>query len=111
VTAVFLLGFVAVFSTAALGEDDCRCWTLGAADIAALEAKIESHPKPHGLDQYARYYAGMVGWSGARFIRIHLVPSGRGHPAGTSSPLRRSRPTVNAPAGRPAANYLCTARA
>jgi hypothetical protein len=79
----FLLGFTAVFSTVALGEDDCRCWTPDAADIAALEAKIESHPKPRGLDQYARYYAGMVGRSGVRFIRIHLVPSGRGHPAGS----------------------------
>ena len=56
--SILLLGFAAVFSTAALGDDDCRCWTPDAADIAALEAKIESHPKPRRLDQYARYYAG-----------------------------------------------------
>jgi hypothetical protein len=63
-TPLFLLGFGAVFSTAALGEGDCRCWTPGAADIAALEAKIAEQALPLGsLDRYARYYSGVVGRS------------------------------------------------
>jgi hypothetical protein len=101
-----ILGFAAVFSTAALGEDDCRCWTPGAADIAALEAKVESRPKPRGLDQYARYYAGMVGRSGTRFIRIHLVPSGRGHPAGSHVVAPAPQPTDSECSGWEASGAL-----
>lgn len=73
---LLLLGFAAVFATAALGEDDCRCWTPDAAQIAAAEAKIGGRPLPlGGLDQYARYYAGTI-HSGRRFIRGKLVPAG-----------------------------------
>ena len=73
---LLLLGFAAVFATAALGEDDCRCWTPDAAQIAAAEAKVGGRPLPlGGLDQYARYYAGTI-HSGRRFIRGKLVPAG-----------------------------------
>ena len=73
---LLLLGFAAVFATAALGEDDCRCWTPDAAQIAAAEAKIGGRPLPlGGLDRYARYYAGTID-SGRRFIRGKLVPAG-----------------------------------
>jgi hypothetical protein len=59
---LFLLGFAAVFSTAALGEDDCRCWTPSADEIGAMEAQIAEQPLPLGrLDRYARHYAGVGG--------------------------------------------------
>jgi hypothetical protein len=103
---LFILGFAAVYSTAALGEDDCRCWTPGAADIAALEAKVESHSKPRGLDQYARYYAGMVGRNGMQFIRIHLVPAGRGHPAGSHVVAPAPQPTDSECSGWEASGEL-----
>ena len=72
----FLLGFAAAFATAALGEDDCRCWTPDAEQIAMVEAKIGGGPLPlGGLDRYARYYAGAID-SGRSFIRGKLVPAG-----------------------------------
>ncbi len=78
---LFLLVFAAVVSTAALGEDDCRCWTPSADIIAAVEANIARRPLPRGLDQYARYYAGRValGRRGEPFIQISLVPPGGDH--------------------------------
>jgi hypothetical protein len=73
---LFLLGFGAVFATAAFAEDDCRCWTPNAEQIAAAEAKIGGRPLPlGGLDRYARYYAGTID-SDRRFIRGKLVPAG-----------------------------------
>jgi hypothetical protein len=73
---LILLGFAAVFATAALGEDDCRCWTPDAAQIAAVEAQIGGRPLPlGGLDRYARYYAGTIDY-GRRLIRGKLVPAG-----------------------------------
>jgi hypothetical protein len=72
----FLLGFAAVFSTAALGEDDCRCWTPEAKQVAAAEAIIASRPLPLGsLDRYVRYYAGTISNGDRRFIRGKLVPA------------------------------------
>jgi hypothetical protein len=45
---LFLLGFAAVLATAARGDDDCRCWTPSAEDIAEVEAKIAGRPLPLG---------------------------------------------------------------
>jgi hypothetical protein len=71
----FLLAFAAVFATAALGEDNCRCWTPDAQQIAAVEATIASRPLPRGsLDRYVRYYAGTISHD-RRFIRGKLVPA------------------------------------
>jgi hypothetical protein len=73
----FLFGFAAVLSTAALGEDDCRCWTPDAQQVAAAEAIIASRPRqlPLGsLDRYVRYYAGVI-IHDSRFIRGKLVPA------------------------------------
>jgi hypothetical protein len=78
---IFLLVFAVAFSTAALGEDDCRCWTPSADLIAAVEANLARRPLPRSLDQYARYYTGKVapGWRGEHFIQIGLVPPGGDH--------------------------------
>jgi hypothetical protein len=73
---LFLLGFTAVFPMAALGEDDCRCWTPDAVQVAVAEAKVRGRKLPlGGLDQYARYYAGTI-YYGRRYIRGKLVPAG-----------------------------------
>ena len=75
-TSVLLLGIVVLFSTAALGQDDCRCWTPTAEQVAAVEAKIESHPMPLGkLDRYARYYTGVM-INGTERIHGKVVPLG-----------------------------------
>jgi hypothetical protein len=72
----YLFVFAAVFATAARGGDDCRCWTPGGADIAAVEAKIAGRRLPlDSLDRYARYYAGATD-NGRRFIQGKLVPIG-----------------------------------
>jgi hypothetical protein len=81
---VILLGFAYVFSTAALGEDDCRCWTPSAEDIATVETKIAERPLPLGsLDRYARYYVGTIE-SDRRIRRIQgkLVPVSDNEPPG-----------------------------
>jgi len=71
----FLLGLAAVFSTAALGEDECRCWTPDAQQVAAVEAITASRSLPLGsLDRYVRYYAGTIS-HGRRFIGGKLVPA------------------------------------
>src|SRR5262245_30467373 len=71
----FLLGFAVALSTAALGEDDCRCWTPDAQQVAAAEARIASRPLPLGsLDRYVRYYAGTMSHD-RRFTRGKLVPA------------------------------------
>ena len=77
---ILLLGFTVVLSTSAMSQDDCRCWTPSAQQIAAVEAKIEGRSIPLGtLDRYARYYAGVIGGTGERrFIRGKLVPLGSG---------------------------------
>jgi hypothetical protein len=76
-TPIFLLSIL-VFPTVALGQDDCRCWTPTAKQIAAVEAKIEGQRMPLGrLDRYMRYYAGVTDSDGdRRFIRGKLVPLG-----------------------------------
>jgi hypothetical protein len=71
---MLLLGFTAVFATAALGEDDCRCWTPDAQQVADAEAAIASHQQPLvRLDRYVRYYAGTIRGD-HRLIRGKLVP-------------------------------------
>jgi hypothetical protein len=71
---LYLLAFAAVFATAALGEDDCRCWTPDAEQIAAVEATLASRPLPLGsLDRYVRYYAGTFSYFNRRFIRGKLA--------------------------------------
>jgi hypothetical protein len=74
---LFLLAFAAVFATAALSEDDCRCWTPDVQQIAAVEAALASRPLPLGsLDRYVRYYAGtVIAIGNRRFIRGKLVPA------------------------------------
>src|SRR5882672_7810765 len=76
--AIVLGGVVAFFSTAAPGQNDCHCWTPTADQIATVEAKIERQRMPLGkLDQYARYYAGVIGRrNDRRLIRGKLVPLG-----------------------------------
>jgi hypothetical protein len=71
-----LLSIAAFGSTAALGEDDCRCWTPSAQDIAALEARIKVSPTPLGsLDRYVRYYGGVIrSGDSRRVIQGKLVP-------------------------------------
>jgi hypothetical protein len=78
-----LFFFAAIFATAARGDDDCRCWTPGGADIAAAEAKIAAAEAKAGrrlplgsLDRYARYYAGVTDNNGRRYIQGKLVPVG-----------------------------------
>jgi hypothetical protein len=73
---LYLLAFAAVFATAALGEDDCRCWTPDAEQLAAVEATLASRPLPLGsLVRYVRYYAGTFSSFNRRFIRGKLVPA------------------------------------
>ncbi|MDR3468827.1 MAG: hypothetical protein P4M07_23095 [Xanthobacteraceae bacterium] len=81
---IFSFGIAAVLSTTAAGQDDCRCWTPNAEQIAGVEKRIMSKPLPLGsLDRYARYYAGVVDMSGDRkLIRGKLVPLGTGDPTG-----------------------------
>jgi hypothetical protein len=81
---VFLLVFAAVFATTARGDEDCRCWTPSAEDVAAVEAKIASRPLPLGsLDRYVRYYAGTISRIGdRRFIGGKLVPASGEEPLG-----------------------------
>jgi hypothetical protein len=43
---LLLFGFTAVFATATLGEDDCRCWTPDAQQVAAAEAAVASRQLP-----------------------------------------------------------------
>ena len=75
--SVVLLSIAAFGSTVALGEDDCRCWTPSAQDIAALEARIKVSPTPLGLDQYVRYYGGVIrSGDSRRLIQGKLVPPG-----------------------------------
>jgi hypothetical protein len=72
---LFLLACVTVFAKAALGEEECRCWTPDAQQIAAVEATIASRPLPLGsLDRYVRYYVGTISHD-RRFIRGKLVPA------------------------------------
>jgi len=81
--SIALFSIVVFASTAALGEDDCRCWTPSIEDVAALEARIKDRPTPFGeLDRYVRYYGGIIG-SGdrRRFIMGKLVP-----PTGIDAP-------------------------
>lgn len=79
---LFLIGFAAVFSKAALAEDVCSCWTPDPENIAAAEAKITSHLLPLGsLGRYVRYYAGTIS-HGRRFIRGKLVPASSGEEPG-----------------------------
>jgi hypothetical protein len=61
--AFVLLGFAVALATAALGEDDCRCGTPDAEQIAVAEAKIGRRPLPLG----ERYCASTVD-RGRRFI-------------------------------------------
>jgi hypothetical protein len=72
---IFLISIVAAYSTTVLGEDDCRCWTPNAQQIASLEEKIASRPMPLGnLDRYARYYEGTIFGTSDRIIRGKFVP-------------------------------------
>lgn len=77
-TFAVLLSIGVFGSTAALGENDCRCWTPSAQDIAALEARIKVQPTPlGGLDRYVRYYGGVIrSWDSRRGIQGKMVPPG-----------------------------------
>jgi hypothetical protein len=113
---LFLLGFAAVLSTAALGEDDCRCWTPDAQQVAAAEARIASRPLPLGsLDRYVRYYAGTISHD-RRFISGKLVPaSGDDAPGvhiveGRMPPLQGDGCVTNSEPGHETWVYLKCAR-
>jgi hypothetical protein len=74
--SIFLASMAAAYSTTVLGEDDCRCWTPDAQQIASMEQQIATKPLPLGsLDRYARYYAGAVNRD-LRFIQGNFVPLG-----------------------------------
>jgi len=75
---IVLISFAAVVSTVALAQDDCRCWTPSAEQIAVLEAKIRDHRAltGEGLDLYARYYKGVVTGNQRKFISAKFVPIG-----------------------------------
>jgi hypothetical protein len=81
---LLLLSIAAILSTAAPAQDDCRCWTPTAEQIAALETNIERQPLPlNNLARYARYYAGVIDRIGDRsFIRGKLVPLAGNNPPG-----------------------------
>ena len=80
---LLLLASAALFATAAVGDDDCRCWTPDAQQIAAVEATIANRPLPLGsLDRYVRCYAGAISL-GRRFMRGKLVPARGDHKPGT----------------------------
>lgn len=74
-TSILLLGILLAVSATARGQDDCRCWTPDAQQIASLEEKIATRPLPLGnLDRYARYYAGVIFGTSDRIIRGKFVP-------------------------------------
>ena len=82
--SIALFSIVVFASTAALGEDDCRCWTPSIEDVAALEARIKDRPTPLGESAPLRlaYYGGIIrSGDRRRFIMGKLVP-----PTGIDAP-------------------------